>query len=168
MAYLHGLYQLTGYPRYTGDIITFFTCLQLLAIDNNPMLGATQFMVYFQVMHFDANKTLYINFQRHALIFCSSMLSTIYGGGHVQCYVLPTSACATKNNYLPIYYRYSGFIFQHSIATILNVSQRFIKSLHQPKKPHGLVGQFTNRQKLDKELYDSIDAFIRQLKEDIG
>ena len=35
-------------------------------------------------------------------------------------------------------------------------------------KPHGLVGPFPNRQNVNKEDYDSIDAFIKQLKEDIG
>ena len=51
---------------------------------------------------------------------------------------------------------------------ILNVSQRFIKSLRQRKKTHGLVGQFPSRQKGNKEAYYFIDAFICLLKEDIG
>ena len=50
----------------------------------------------------------------------------------------------------------------------MNVFQRFIKSLHQQTKPHGLVGQFTNIQNGNKESYDSIDAFLHQLKEVIG
>ena len=61
--------------------------------------------------------------------------------------------------------RYSGLICQHALANILNVYQRFIKSLHQPTKPHGLVGQFPNIQKVSKEVYDYIDAFLRRLKE---
>ena len=64
--------------------------------------------------------------------------------------------------------RYSGLICQHDLANILNVSKRFIKSLHQPTKPHGLVGKFTNRQKRNKEAYDYINAFLYRLKEDIG
>ena len=35
-------------------------------------------------------------------------------------------------------------------------------------KQHGPVGQFPNRNKGNKEAYDSIDDFINQLKEDIG
>ena len=76
--------------------------------------------------------------------------------------------CDTKNNYLPIEDRYSGLICQHFPANILNVSQRLIKSLHQPMKPHELVGQFPNRYKGNKEFYDSIYAFRNQLKEGIG
>ena len=64
--------------------------------------------------------------------------------------------------------RYSGLICQHALANILNVYQRFIKSLHQPTKPHGLVGQFPNIQNGNKESCDSIDAFLHQLKEVIG
>ena len=69
MAYLHGLYQLTDCPRYTGDRIIPCTCLQLLHMDNNAMSGAVQFMVYFQGMHFNVKKALYINFQKYAPIF---------------------------------------------------------------------------------------------------
>ena len=29
-------------------------------------------------------------------MFCKEMLSTIIGGGHFWCYVLPTSVCDTK------------------------------------------------------------------------
>ena len=47
MAYLHGLYQLLVFHIYTGDRITSFTCLKILPIDNNAMLGAAQFMVVF-------------------------------------------------------------------------------------------------------------------------
>ena len=43
--------------------------------------------------------------------------------------------------------------------------KRFINSLHQPTKPHGLVGKFPNRHKVNKELYDYIDDFLRLLKE---
>ena len=60
-------------------------------------------------------------------------------------YFLPTSVCDTKNNDLPIEDRYSGLICQHALANIINLSQRFIKSLHQPTKPHGLVDKFPNR-----------------------
>ena len=40
--------------------------------------------------------------------------------------------------------------------------------IHQPTKPHGLVGQFPNKQKGNKEAYDYIDDFVHRLKEDIG
>ena len=40
--------------------------------------------------------------------------------------------------------------------------------LHQPTKSHGLVGQFLNREKGNKEAYGCIDAFLNRLKEDIG
>ena len=93
------------------------------------------------------------------------MISTINGGGHVWCYVLPKSACANTNNYFPMADRYSGLIFQHSLANILNVSQSFIKLINKPTKPRGLVCQFPNRQNGNKEAYDSIDAFIHRLKE---
>ena len=45
VAYLHGLYQLPGYTRYTSYTITLCTCLQILLIDNNTMLAATKFIV---------------------------------------------------------------------------------------------------------------------------
>ena len=64
--------------------------------------------------------------------------------------------------------RYSVLIYQHALENILNVSQRFIKSLHQPTKPHRLVGRFPNRQKVKKEAYDYSDTFPFQLKEDSG
>ena len=96
------------------------------------------------------------------------MLRTIHGRGHPRCYVIPISVCATKNYDLPIEDSYSGLICQHSLVNILNVSQRSIKLLHQPMKPHGLVGNFTNKQKGNKEAYDPIDAFLHKLKEDIG
>ena len=168
MAYLHVLSQLPGCPKYTGDRITSCTLLQILPIDNNDILEAAQFVVDFWQVHFNANKSLYINFQKHASIFRKAMLSKIDGGGHVQWYVLPTGVCSTTNNYLSMDNRYSGLIFQHALANILNVSQRFIKSLCQPTKPYGHVGQFPNRQKWNKEAYDYIDYFIHQWKEDIG
>ena len=96
------------------------------------------------------------------------MLITIYGGGHDQCYVLTTSGCATTNDDFTMEDRYSGLICQHDLENILNEFQRFIKSLHQPKKPHRLVGQFPNIKKGNKQVHDSIDTFIRQLKDDIG
>ena len=111
------------------------------------MLGAAQFVLDFQGMHFNAKKALYINFQKNASFFCEAMLSTINGGGNLRCYVLPTSVCATTNNNVPMEDRHSGLIFQHSLANILYVSQRFIKLIQQPKKPHLLVGHFPNRQK---------------------
>ena len=40
MAYIHSLYQLHGCPRYNSDIITSCTCLKILLINNNAMLGA--------------------------------------------------------------------------------------------------------------------------------
>ena len=40
--------------------------------------------------------------------------------------------------------------------------------LYQPTKPHGIVGQFPNRYNRGKYAYDLIDAFLHQLKEDIG
>ena len=126
------------------------------------MLVAAQFMVDFQGMHFNANKALYTHFQKHTSIFCKAMLITINFGGHVQFYVLMT------NYYFPIEDRYSGLIFQHDLANILNLSQIFVKLLHQPTKPHGLVGQFPNRHKGNKEACGSIDSFFRQLKYYIG
>ena len=69
VAYLHGISQLPGCPRYTGDIITLYTCLQIIPIENSTMLGAVQFMVDFRGMHFNAKKALYINFQKYASIF---------------------------------------------------------------------------------------------------
>ena len=93
------------------------------------MLGVAQLMVDLQGMHFNAKKDLYINFQKHASIFCKALLSTINGGGQGWFYVLMISLCATKNNYFPIEGRYSGLICQHALANIINVSQRFFKSL---------------------------------------
>ena len=81
VAYLNGLYQLPGFPRYKSDRITSFTCLQILTIKNNSILGAVQFMVEFQGMHFYTKNDLYIHFHKHASIFCKAMLSTIDGGG---------------------------------------------------------------------------------------
>ena len=72
--------------------------------------------------------------------------------------------CAPKNIDLTIAERYIGLISQNNLANILNVSQRFINSLHQPMKPHGLVVKFPNRQKGNKKAYYSIDDFIHQLK----
>ena len=125
-------------------------------------------MVDLQGMHFNAKKAFYINFQKHAPMFFKAMLSTTNGGGNGLCYVLPTNVCDTKNNYLIIEDRYRGLIYQHALENILNVFQWFIKSLHQPTKSHGLVGQFPNRQKGNKEVYDYFNAFIHQLREDIG
>ena len=68
-AYLHDLFQLPGYPRYTGDRIILCTWLQLLPIDNNAMLGAAQFMIHFPGIHFNTTNALYIKFQKHASIF---------------------------------------------------------------------------------------------------
>ena len=68
VAYLHGLSQIPGCPRYTGDRIKSCTWLQLLPIDNNEMLESEQFMVYFWWMHLKAKKAFYINFQKHASI----------------------------------------------------------------------------------------------------
>ena len=45
VVYLHGISQLPSCPSYTGERITSSTCLQLLHMDNNAMLGAAQFMV---------------------------------------------------------------------------------------------------------------------------
>ena len=69
MSYLHGISQLPSYTRYTGDRIILCTCLQLLPIENNAMLEAKIIMVDFLGMHFNANKALYINFQKHDSIF---------------------------------------------------------------------------------------------------
>ena len=114
------------------------------------MLVAAKFMVDFQVMHFNIKQALFINFQKHASTFCNAMIRTINGGGYRLSYVLPTSVCDTTKHYFPIEERYSGLICQHFLSNILNVSQRFIKSLHQPTRPHGLVGQFPNIQKGNK------------------
>ena len=86
-------------------------------------------MVYFQGMHFNAKKDVYINFQEHALIFCKVILSIINGGGHGQFYVLPTSMCATTNDDFPMEDICSVLICQHALANILNLSHRFIKLL---------------------------------------
>ena len=75
---------------------------------------------------------------------------------------------STTNNYSPMEERYSGLICQHALSNILNVYQIFIKLLQQPTKPHGLVGQFSNRKKVNKKSYDYIDAFLRRSKYDIG
>ena len=95
------------------------------------MLGASKFMVYFWGMHFNKKKALYINFKKRASIFCKAMLRTINCGGHSRCYVLPTIVSATTNNYLAMEYIYILLICKQSLANILNVSQRFIKLLHQ-------------------------------------
>ena len=106
------------------------------------------------------------DFDRKAAVEqCVAYLNGLY---QITVCVLPTIMGASTNIYFPIEDRYSGLICQHYLANILNVSQRFIKSLHQPTETNGLVGQFPNRQKGKKEAYDSIDNFIRQLKEDIG
>ena len=94
------------------------------------------------------------------------MLITIIGGGHVRFYVIRTSVCATTNNDLTMEDRYSGLICQHALENILNVSQGFIKFLHQLTKPHGIFGQFPNIQKENKEAYNYNDGFIHLLKED--
>ena len=73
----------------------------LLPIYKNYMFVAAKFMVDLQGMHFNAKKALFINFQNHASIFCKTMIIKINGGGHGRFYVLPTSVCATKNNYSP-------------------------------------------------------------------
>ena len=59
---------------------------------------------------------------------------------------------------------FSVLTCQHAFVDILNVSQRFIKSLDQPTKSHGLVGLFTNRQTGNKEAYGILDDFLHQLK----
>ena len=125
-------------------------------------------MVDFQGMYFNAKKALCINFQKRASIFHRSILSKINGGENGLWYVLPKSVGDTKNNYFPIEDRCSGLVFQYSLANILNLFQRFIKLLHQPMKPHGLIDQFPNRQKGNKESYYSIDDFLHRLKDYIG
>ena len=77
-------------------------------------------------------------------------------------------ACVLSNNYFPMDDRHSGLICQHALANIVNVSERFIKSLHQQTKPHVLFGRFPNRQKGNKEVYGYILGFTCRLKEDIG
>ena len=96
------------------------------------------------------------------------MLSTINAVGNGRWYFLTTIVCATTDNYFTIEGIYSGITFQNSLANILNVYKRFLKLIHQPMKPHGLVGQFPSIHKGEKETYNSIDAFLHQLKEDIG
>ena len=90
------------------------------------------------------------------------------GGGRGGFYVLPKSLCATTNKYFPIWDRHSGRICQHSLANIINVSQRFTNSLHQPTEQYALVGRFPNIQKGNKEASGSIDSFLHQLKKDVG
>ena len=102
MFFPHVLSQLLVCPRYTGDRITSCTCLQILHIDNKEMLGSAQFMVDFRGMHFNAKKSLYINFHNNASIFCKEMLSTINVGGHGQLYVLPTRVFSSANNYFNV------------------------------------------------------------------
>ena len=82
LPYLHGLSHIPVCPRYMGDRIILCTCLQILPMDNNAMLVAAQFIVDFRGMHLNTNKDLYINFQKHASIFCKAMLSKINGGGN--------------------------------------------------------------------------------------
>ena len=84
MDYLHGISKLSECPRYTGDIITSCNCLQLLTIDNNSILKAARFMVYFLGIHFNKKNALYINFKKHDSIFCKAMLGKINGGGGGQ------------------------------------------------------------------------------------
>ena len=162
--YLHVFSQLLGYPRYTGGVIKLCTCLQLILIDKNAMFGGAQFIVDFQEMCFNTKKTFYIDFQKHASIFRMAMLSIINGVWHELCYSLPTYVLYNTNNYLPIKERSNGLICQHALENILNISQRFIKLLNQPTKPHGLVGQFPYREKENKEAYDSIDNFLHRYK----
>ena len=82
-------------------------------------------------------------FQNHASIFCNSMLITINVGGHGQWYILLIIMCATTNIDFPMEDRYSNFIWQHSPANILNVSQSFIKLPHQTTKLHWFFAQFS-------------------------
>ena len=117
-------------------------------------------MLDFIGMHFNAKKSLYINFNNYASIFCKATIIRINGEGQVRCYVLPTSVCTTIINDFPIEDRYSGLICQHALENILNVSQRVIKSLYKPTKSHIIVGNFPNRKKGNKEAYDSIDYFL--------
>ena len=72
VAYLHGLSQLPGCPRCTGDRIKYCTCLQLPPINNTDILGEVQFMLNFRDMHFNTKKASYINFQKHASIVLQS------------------------------------------------------------------------------------------------
>ena len=102
LAYRYGLSYLSVCTRYASDIITSCTFLKLLPIYNNAMLGATQFMVYFWEIHFNLNKALYINFQKHASVFRKEMLIKINGGGKGRSYVLPSRVCAPKNNDFPM------------------------------------------------------------------
>ena len=57
--------------------------------------------------------------------------------------------------------RYSGL----KIPTRPCKYSKCISKVHQPTKPHGLVGQFPNTQKVNKEAYDYIDYFPNKLKE---
>ena len=96
------------------------------------------------------------------------MLSKINGGAYRRYYALPTSVFVTKNIYLTIEEKCIVRICQHALENILNVSQGFIKLLHQPTKTHGSVGHSPNRHNGNKEAYDSIDTFLHRLKNDIG
>ena len=58
VAHLHGLSQIPVCPKYTDDIITSCTWLNILLIYNNTMVGAVQFMVYVQGVHFNEKKYL--------------------------------------------------------------------------------------------------------------
>ena len=71
IAYLSDLYQLPGCTRYTSEKITSFTCVKIIPLDNNAMLGSEQLMLDFQSMYFNKKKAFYINFQKHASIFVS-------------------------------------------------------------------------------------------------
>ena len=46
------------------------------------MLGEAQFMIDFQGMHFNAKKAFYINFQKHASMFCKEIIGKKDDGGH--------------------------------------------------------------------------------------
>ena len=102
-------------------------------------------MVDLRGMHLKANKALCINFQKQASIFRKAMLISINDGGHIQCCVLTINVCATTNDDFQIDDRYSSLVCQHSLENIINVSQIFIKLVHQPTKPHAIVSKVPNR-----------------------
>ena len=109
-------------------------------------------------MHSNAKKDLYINFQKRASIFSKSILITINGGGHGRFFVLPTRLCDTKNNVFPIEDRYICLKFQHSLANILNVSQRFITN--QRNHTYLLVGFLTDIMGVNKLMIKLMLFFV--------
>ena len=132
---------------YIGDRNTSYICLQHLPVDNNTMLGASWFMVDFQEMNLNAKKAFTSISRSMIICFCKLVIGKIIGGGHGKLYVRPTSVCDNSNHYFPIKDIYSGLICQLAVVNIIYIYISFINFIKQPTKPHGIIGQFPNRQK---------------------